>query len=365
MSNHITSENYSSYLEVKEIPSLNGWRAIAVTLVILGHLKVMLIPNDILYKILDNFVYPEFGVRIFFVLSGFLITTLLIKEIKKTGRINILNFFIRRFLRIVPALWLYLLTIAVLNHVFNFELTFSHFLGPLLYLNNFNIFPRSWIIGHTWSLAVEEQFYLIWPFIFYLLKNLLFVCLFFIVYTSIVITIVYFKPQLSQVLLEPFLQPAAAIFTGAALAIIWSKNFYHINIRNYLKNYFFLLSVLAILTIYILKHYGLLSLILYSGGDTILNLIVAYLIVFSIVKKQGIVYTILNKKILVNIGLLSYSLYLWQQVFIIPAGAFTNWSRYFFFPFNILAIAVVAYFSHHYFEKPFLKLKQRFSFKHV
>lgn len=359
------SVNYTSYLDVKEIPSLNGWRAIAVILVILGHLKVMLFPEQIIYKILDNFVYPEFGVRIFFVLSGFLITTLLIKERKKVGRINMLNFFIRRFLRIVPALWLYLATIAVLNPIFNFELTFSHFLGPLLYLNNFNLFPRSWILGHTWSLAVEEQFYLIWPFVFYLFKNLLFVCLFFIVYTPIVITIVYFKPQLSQLLLEPFLQPAAAIFTGAGLAIIWSKNFYNINIRNYLKDYFSLLSAFAILIIYILKHYGLFGQILYPGGDTILNLIVAYLIVFSIVKKQSIVYTILNKKVMVNIGLLSYSLYLWQQAFIIPAGAFTNWSRYFFFPFNILTIAVVAYFSHHYFEKPFLKVKQRFSFKHV
>ena len=357
--------NYTSYLDVKEIPSLNGWRAIAVIIVILGHLKVMLFPDNIIHKILDNFVYPEFGVRIFFVLSGFLITTLLIKERKKTGRLNILNFFIRRFLRIVPALWLYLLVIAVLNYLFNFELTFSHFLGPLLYINNFYLFPRSWIVGHTWSLAVEEQFYLIWPFIFYLSKNLFTISLLFIICTPIIITITYFKPQLSQILLEPFLRPAAAIFTGATLAIIWTKNFYNLNIENYLKNYLFLLSTFSILIIYILKHYGLLGMILYPVGDTILNLILAYLIIFSIVKKQSMVYTILNQKIFISIGLLSYSLYLWQQAFIIPVGSFTNWSTYFFFPFNILAIAIVAYFSHHYVEEPFLKLKQRFSFKHV
>jgi peptidoglycan/LPS O-acetylase OafA/YrhL len=203
--------NYTSYLDVKEIPSLNGWRAIAVIIVILGHLKVMLFPDHIIHKILDNFVYPEFGVRIFFVISGFLITTLLIREKQKMGSIDLGKFFIRRFLRIVPALWLYLIVITIWNHVFDFELTFSYFLGPLLYLNNFNFFPGTWVLGHTWSLAVEEQYYLIWPFVFYAYRNLLSTALFFVIFTPIIITITYFKPNLSEFLLEPFLRPAAAI----------------------------------------------------------------------------------------------------------------------------------------------------------
>ncbi|RZJ77731.1 MAG: acyltransferase, partial [Flavobacterium sp.] len=137
-------------LKCKTIPSLNGWRAFAVMIVILGHLKSTLQPQSTLYSLLDNLVFPEFGVRIFFVLSGFLITTLLVKEKEKRGKINIKNFFIRRFLRIVPVLWLYLLVVAGLNHLFRFDLSLSHFLGPFFYLNNFNFFPGVWLLGHTW-----------------------------------------------------------------------------------------------------------------------------------------------------------------------------------------------------------------------
>jgi peptidoglycan/LPS O-acetylase OafA/YrhL len=123
--------------------------------------------------------------------------------------------------------------------------------------------------------------------------------------------------------------------------------------------------VLLIIAVYIAKHYGLFGLILYPLGDTILNFIVAYLIAFSIISKQSLINSWLNKKMITNVGILSYSLYLWQQLFIIPKGELINWSKYFIFPLNLLVIYIVAYLSHHYFEKPFLKIKQRFSLKYV
>lgn len=346
----------------KTIPSLNGWRAIAVTLVILGHLKLTQPNNSIIYKILDFLIDPGFGVRIFFVLSGFLITTLLIKEKHKTGKINIRNFFIRRFLRIAPVLWLYLIVIAILNQLFRFNLTLLHFLGPLLYVNNFNFFPGIWLVGHTWSLAVEEQFYLIWPFLFKYAKNILYIGLFFILITPIIIIVTYFKPQSSTILLAPFFKPAAAIFTGAVLAFIWSKNFYQININKYLKRFAFYLLILMALLISILRHYFIFGTVLSPGGDTLLNPIICYLIVFSILTERHTpVYKILNHPMVIKIGILSYSIYIWQQLFIIPKGMFSNWGQYFAFPVNILVIAIVAWLSHHYFEQPFLKLKYKFS----
>lgn len=345
----------------KTIPSLNGWRAIAVTLVVLGHLKTTLNADSVIYKILDNLIFADFGVRIFFVLSGFLITTLLLKEKNKNGKISIKNFFVRRFLRIVPVLWLYLATVAILNQFFDFKFTLFHFLGPLLYVNNFNFFPSTWLLGHTWSLAVEEQFYLIWPFLFSFFSRILDVSLFFIIVTPIISIITYFKPNLSTYLLEPFFRPAAAIFTGAVLSIVWSKNFYQININNYLKSIAFYLLALFALVISILRHHGIFGFVLHPGGDTLLNLIICYLIVFSILKKETSVYTTLNLPIFVKIGILSYSIYIWQQLFLIPNGGLRAWGQYFFFPLNIIAAFGVAYLSYHYFEKPFLKLKHKFS----
>lgn len=361
----IKTEDYTSYLNVKEIPSLNGWRAIAVIIVILGHLKKMLSPETIGFRILDYVIFADFGVRIFFVLSGFLITTLLIKEKKKAGKINVINFFIRRFLRIVPVLWLYLGVIAILNHFFALDITFANFLGPLLYINNFNFFPGVWLLGHTWSLAVEEQFYLIWPFLFRYATNLLLTSTVIIVITPLIKTVVYLKPHLTNFLLAPFLDPAAAIFTGAILAIVWNKNFYQLNINYLFKKSLVTSSILIIWAISILRHFGLFGIILHPSGDTILNFTIIYLIAYSVIKQQTFFYTSLNKKLIIKIGMLSYSIYLWQQAFIIPKGEFINWSKYFFFPFNLVVVGLTAYLSYHYFEKPFLQLKQRFSFKHV
>ncbi|RZL38593.1 MAG: acyltransferase, partial [Pedobacter sp.] len=87
------------FLHKNYLPSLDGWRAVAIILVILGHAKLTVSEGSFYYQFVETFIYAELGVRIFFVLSGFLITTLLIKEHINKGRINIKRFFIRRTLR--------------------------------------------------------------------------------------------------------------------------------------------------------------------------------------------------------------------------------------------------------------------------
>ncbi|WP_343531518.1 acyltransferase [Pedobacter sp.] len=351
-------------LAYKTIPSLNGWRAIAILLVIIGHLKKTLQPTGMAYKILDNIIFAEFGVRIFFVLSGFLITTLLIKEKKKTGKINITNFFIRRILRIVPVLWAYLIIVAILNQLFEFNLTLSHFIGPFLYINNFNFLPGTWILGHTWSLAVEEQFYLIWPFIFKYVNKKLSFCLILIILIPFINVLAYLNPKFIVITLQPFFKHAAAIFIGAILSILWAKNFYGFNVKKYLTRNIFIISIILTFLINIAQYHGKFGIILLPAGDFILNTCIAYMILFSILKNTA-VYKILNTSIVISIGILSYSIYIWQQLFLIPYKTYAAWSEYFFFPFNLVVIGIVAYLSYHYLEKPFLKLKQRFSFKNV
>jgi hypothetical protein len=137
-------------------PEFDGLRAISVTLVWVSHLYAAMFKNGVI------------GVDIFFVLSGYLITGVLAQEYAKNGRLNLVNFYMRRFLRLVPALWL-LLAASVVWYAAE-QLVRPGLLGSVFasgtYIMNFNRIFR-WMgegfLGHTWSLAVEEQFYLVWP----------------------------------------------------------------------------------------------------------------------------------------------------------------------------------------------------------
>ncbi len=146
--------------------ALDGIRAIAISLVLLYHVGVPLLG------------FGWIGVDLFFVLSGFLITSLLCKEYSTTGTISFKNFLVRRFLRIMPIYWLYatLITVLILGG-FGWTTTDGPFSPYVLiasiwgYFNNF--LPRSGIwehdhdlVAHLWSLSVEEQFYVIWPGLF-------------------------------------------------------------------------------------------------------------------------------------------------------------------------------------------------------
>ncbi|MHA1567171.1 MAG: acyltransferase family protein, partial [Alphaproteobacteria bacterium] len=112
------------------------------------------------------------GVAAFFVLSGFLITYLLVGEQEQSRAIDIRQFFIRRALRIVPVYTLFLVAATLLAVSLRTSINGTSLLYAALYLYNF--IPRadySSIMGHTWSLAVEWHFYLVWPFVFYWLRR--------------------------------------------------------------------------------------------------------------------------------------------------------------------------------------------------
>lgn len=146
------------------VPALDGLRGIAVMLVIAGHAW-------------KEPAGAGFGVDIFFVLSGFLITSLLLNEHAASGRVSLGRFYVRRALRIAPALWLLIAVGAVLastNAVAGAEAMSVRYSIRAAYLGNVGL-GYSWIhgvpeeFGHFWSLAFEEQFYLVWPFLLVLL----------------------------------------------------------------------------------------------------------------------------------------------------------------------------------------------------
>lgn len=141
---------------MKRIPSLDGLRAISILFVVFGHLGGTRNAPEII-TFLER--YANFGVRVFFIISGYLITTLLLREHAKTSTISLREFYIRRVYRIFSAAYAFAIVALV---VFASQMRFRDVLTALTYTVNYNSSPP-WPIGHLWSLAVEEQFYILWP----------------------------------------------------------------------------------------------------------------------------------------------------------------------------------------------------------
>lgn len=155
------------------IGALDGLRAVAVLLVVLYHALPNIVPGGFL------------GVDAFFVLSGYLITSILVRSVQSTGRIALGHFWMRRIRRLVPALAVMLVTVSTLLLILPDDLRVSlgrQLFGAVTYSSNWvsiaagdNYFDRAMpaIFAHLWSLAIEEQFYIVWPFFVFLLLGVL------------------------------------------------------------------------------------------------------------------------------------------------------------------------------------------------
>ena len=170
-------------LDNHRIPSLDGIRAISIMMVIVGHLsRTKGMPLDLSHAE----AYAEFGVRVFFIISGFLITSILLSEHKNSGGIDLQRFYIRRAYRIFPAAYAFMLVMFI---VYWKSLSALAMVMAATYTSNYH--PRPWPLAHLWSLAVEEQFYLLWPAI---------LAYFFRFRTKVVVAVILGTPLLNVLL---------------------------------------------------------------------------------------------------------------------------------------------------------------------
>jgi peptidoglycan/LPS O-acetylase OafA/YrhL len=143
-------------VESKRIPVLDGWRGIAILLVLFNHTLFALRGS-----VQNGWAHTgQHGVTIFFVLSGFLITTNLVKE--PLTLINLKRFYIRRFLRLMPVAWIYLAVLVLIN-LHTRVISLRALLASLIFYRNFSTAALGNSTAHFWSLSLEEQFYLVWP----------------------------------------------------------------------------------------------------------------------------------------------------------------------------------------------------------
>jgi len=309
-------------------PEIDGLRALAVSLVILCHLQI------------TGFSGGYIGVDIFFVISGFLITNLLINEYQsslatgQSGYISFRNFYLRRVKRIVPMA-LTVIIAALVYAYFNYsQARFSQVRNDAIWASLFganihymqeslNYFQQAQAVSllqHYWSLAVEEQFYLLFPAFFLLVARLKIKAKSWLIAPLIAVLLVSLASLISAVTTTNQTQSYFASFDrayelgiGALLALVLALRKF--NLTNYLSN---LLSLAGI---------GLIAFSVISfdesskfpGTSAIVPTLGTVLIIFSEMNpaKLSVVGSVLARKPLVYIGKLSYSIYLWHWLVII------------------------------------------------
>ena len=332
------------------LPSLDGLRAISIAMVLLGHLS-----GTRGFVTLDLGVgdYAHLGVVVFFVISGFLITRLMLSEYRKKGRVSLKLFYARRALRLFPASYAFIACVCLLWWAGFVHLEDRDVWHAVTYTVNCEP-GRSWQIGHLWSLSVEEQFYLVWPCTFVFLGPRRAgwaaggVILFGPVARSCAWLFLRSTPYRD---LEMFPMVADSLAMGCILA----------NVSGWLEAKKWYLQLFR--PAYSIGLLGLCLLInRYAGytvagvfGTSVVNLGLAVLIHRSVYCSNDWIGKVLNWKPIAFVGLLSYSLYLWQQLFLNRNSV--AWANS--FPQNLAFAVAAALGSYFLLEKPLLRLRHR------
>jgi len=357
-------------------PNLNGIRFIAASLVILTHIEQIKA-----FKNVEDFrsLYPMetglLGVTIFFVLSGFLITYLLLSEEQRFNTISIKNFYIRRILRIWPLYYfIVILALFILPHIKFFtwigyekELVYTgFFLKAFLFLIFFPNLVHTLLgvvpyASQTWSVGTEEQFYLFWPWVFKIVKRRRVLFMLFLILTYHLFSLLINSEFLNFVPYKHILRAFISTFNidrmaiGGIFAIIL---FQKEKFLEFILNEYIFYSSLAIVFILWLNSIYI-PFVHFQVYSVLFGLIIVN---FAANKKIKIS---IENRILNYLGNISYGLYMYHPIAIILAisiaAAFQSVSNWIIYPLSFLFSIAMAGISYKYFESYFLKFKERFS----
>ncbi len=353
-------------------PNLNGLRFIAAFMVIIHHIESM--KSTFKWQnINDNqtiFLLGKLGVILFFVLSGFLITYLLLNEEKLKGSINVKHFYLRRICRIWPLYFLIiLLSLVVFPHFesLNFrtsdymlfydsigaKIVLFIFFLPNLLLVRFGVMPYA---SQTWSIGVEEQFYLLWPWLIKWFKNkILMVVMVFVVYH--ILNFIVFN--VSQIPYSQLLQGFFQFFNIDCMAI---GAFFGIVLHQNRKK---LLQVICNTYLFYFIAIIALSLIIKGYNFPLFNYqIYALLFGICIINLATMKATFLEHKWLNYLGKISYGLYMYHIIAIgitlVLLEKINLTSSLALYPISIAFTILLSAISYKYFETYFLKLKAKY-----
>lgn len=350
------------------IPSLDGLRAIAILLVVIGHgwYSLQQVPGW-LWRYAGN---GTLGVNIFFVLSGFLIYNLSTREVEKTGQFNWKQFYIRRVLRIFPCFYFFIAVIAGLKILGIVTLSWPMLASAATFSFNYSHVLDRWtdaasnadfgVIGHYWSLALEEQFYFTWPLLILLLMKrrltgvlIVIMCLAPVLRVASYFLAPNWRGQIGMMFQTGFDSIAAGVLLGELLRAPRPKDVLLGLARNPVTVYgaiAFILIISPLLNQFFKGAYEL------TVGKSLELACICLIVTAGVYFPETVLGHFLNWRPMVFVGVLSYSLYVWNNLFLYSEG---HWlvNK---FPLNYLCVFGMAILSYYLIEKPFLKLKDRF-----
>jgi peptidoglycan/LPS O-acetylase OafA/YrhL len=340
------------HIAAPRIRCLDGLRALSIGLVLLAHLRTA--PGAPMHG------WPASraaGVCLFFILSGYLITTLLLDEKQATGTVSLRRFYLRRSLRIMPAAYAMMLAALLLRHIGYARFTNMAFLSSATYWRNYYA-AGDWVLDHTWSLSIEEQFYLLWPLLVRRVSGR----------QAITVALLWIAgwPLLRHLRHGSFVEGQGAlaldtagidtIVFGCLLALGARDPDWRPRLERFGRWRFALpLSLALIAVLYCTIEYWPIG--LQPLSPLLRNIAMTSVLWWCVQNPSTPVGRALAWRPLVFVGVLSYSLYLWQQLFLFP----DNPAWICAFPQNLIATFVAALLSYRLVEKPFHALRDRLS----
>lgn len=345
----MTSASSNVAISNHRVPGLDGWRGISITMVIISHLLAGPYRQEQLGA-LENIPLGAWGVKLFFIISGFIICKLALREMEETGKFSIWRFWVRRIARIAPPLFVYLAFVFMLVELGVIDVPASYFFSAATFTCNLPGTSCGWFVGHTWSLAFEEQFYLLFPLAMLAGRRRAR----FIFGGLVVLLVVASRPTVGEAVmsgagrdLSKFLGSFIALFSGVLCALHEER------LRRLAATRFWLLTACAslIMGMLVLDYVFPAALpissvaharILGLADATVIPAAMSWMIVSTCVEGNPF-GSALNWGPLRGVGMISYSLYLWQELFCATPTTYHSGGLLLFWP-CMFAVALASYY---------------------
>jgi peptidoglycan/LPS O-acetylase OafA/YrhL len=333
------------------VPSLDGIRGVSVFLVIFHH---FLLNKRGLPHIVELFVRrAAIGVDIFFVISGFLITLLLLRELRNTSKVSLRGFYRRRAFRILPAYTAFCLIMICASHlgIGPAPISAKAWLSAATFMVDFTKAP--WLIAHFWTLSVEEHFYIVYPCLFWLSRKTALLVGGVCILVTPFLRLLLIRYQLGTPHPDFWtLTRSDSIAIGCCLAFFVASPYVRILMIDRWTAGVVCLVAIATLAVSGLECDTKWTIWAANGLRHSTDALLIAVLVWILVYHSRTLGAFLNSRVLVGFGILSYSMYLWQQ----PFTHITSLSS---IPGRLLMITFAAIGSYYLVELPFLSLKAR------
>ena len=342
-----------------QLPTLDGWRAVAIVLVLYCHLVFNrgIGPDQTYVGGMVRFGCGQLGVAIFFGLSGLLITTRLLEEWDARGAAVLRPFYLRRFFRIIPAAYLYLLVAAALGALGLIPFEWQGLASAALFVTNYNDY-RVMPVGFFWSLAVEEHFYLLFPSFLRLLgPRRRFAGTLLAVAVVIAWRLIEAREHFVRLNPERLWQHTDCrldgLLAGAAMAMLLRDPGRRATLQRLLRApvIWVLLLLLALTTLPLYAE---------ETNETLRTLLIPFALARTILVPRSLLSRLLELRPITWVGKVSYGLYLWNRLLFAtqpwrwhPANGYLDTF------FNVALLLAVVSLSYYLIERPLLGVGRR------